>query len=136
MIHRALFGSIERFFGILIEHYAGAFPLWLAPEQVRIMTIADRHIPYAQTVLSRLKDRGVRAEGDFRNEKIGFKVREAQMEKIPEMWVVGDREVEETRVSVRSREGEKKDLCPLESELEDLFRRSFPPEMLPRSNGF
>jgi threonyl-tRNA synthetase len=136
MIHRALFGSIERFFGILIEHYAGAFPLWLAPEQVRIMTIADRHIPYAQTVLSRLKDRGVRAEGDFRNEKIGFKVREAQMEKIPEMWVVGDREVEENRVSVRTREGEKKDLCPLESELEDLFRRSFPPEMLPRSNGF
>ncbi|AKS22558.1 threonyl-tRNA synthetase [Leptospirillum sp. Group II 'CF-1'] len=136
MIHRALFGSIERFFGILIEHYAGAFPLWLAPEQVRIMTIADRHIPYAQTVLNRLKDRGVRAEGDFRNEKIGFKVREAQMAKIPEMWVVGDREVEENRVSVRTREGEKKDLRPLESELEDLFRRSGPPEMLPRSNGF
>ncbi len=135
MIHRALFGSVERFFGILIEHYAGAFPLWLAPEQVRIMTIADRHIPYAQKVLSRMKDLGVRAEGDFRNEKIGFKVREAQMEKIPEMWVVGDREVEENRVSVRTREGEKKDLCPLESSLQDISVRCWPPEMVPRSNG-
>ena len=131
MIHRALFGSIERFFGILIEHYAGAFPLWLAPEQVRVMTIADRHIPYAQTILSRLKAMGVRAEGDFRNEKIGFKIREAQLGKIPEMWVVGDREVEENRVSVRTREGEKKDLCLLESELVDVSIRSSPTEMRP-----
>ena len=135
MIHRALFGSVERFFGILIEHYAGAFPLWLAPEQVRVMTIADRHIPYAQDVLRRMKDRGVRVEGDFRNEKIGFKIREAQMEKIPEMWVVGDREVEEGRVSVRTREGEKKDLCPLESALDEIAVRCWPPEMAPRSNG-
>ena len=136
MIHRALFGSIERFFGILIEHYMGAFPLWLAPEQVRIMTIADRHIPYGQELLERMKEMGIRAEGDFRNEKVGFKIREAQMEKVPEMWIVGDREVEEKRVSIRSREGQKQDLCPVDSALSDLSARCWAPEMAPRTRGY
>ncbi len=128
MIHRALFGSIERFFGILIEHYMGAFPLWLAPEQVRVMSLADRHIPYAQALVDRLKSLRVRAEGDFRNEKIGFKIREAQLWKVPEMWIVGDREVQENRVSLRTREGEKSDLIPQETAVGDLLARCRPAE--------
>ncbi|MHB1285101.1 MAG: threonine--tRNA ligase [Leptospirales bacterium] len=128
MIHRALFGSIERFFGILIEHYMGAFPLWLAPEQVRVMSLADRHIPYAQALVDRLKSQRVRAEGDFRNEKIGFKIREAQLWKVPEMWIVGDREVQENRVSLRTREGEKSDLIPQETAVGELLARCRPAE--------
>ncbi len=128
MIHRALFGSIERFFGILIEHYMGAFPLWLAPEQVRVMTLADRHIPYAEALVERLKSQRVRAEGDFRNEKIGFKIREAQLWKVPEMWIVGDREVQENRVSLRTREGEKSDLVPQETAIQELLARCRPAE--------
>ncbi len=126
MIHRALFGSIERFFGILVEHYVGAFPLWLAPEQVMIMTIADRHIPDAQALLERLKSSGIRAEGDFRNEKIGFKIREAQMLKVPEMWIIGDREVAEGRVSIRTREGEKSDLILRDEAISSLIERARP----------
>jgi threonyl-tRNA synthetase len=126
MIHRALFGSIERFFGILVEHYVGAFPLWLAPEQVMIMTIADRHIPDAQALLERLQSRGIRAEGDFRNEKIGFKIREAQMLKVPEMWIIGDREVAESRVSIRTREGEKSDLVLRDEAISSLIERARP----------
>jgi len=126
MIHRALFGSIERFFGILVEHYVGAFPLWLAPEQVMIMTIADRHIPDAEALLERLKSSGIRAEGDFRNEKIGFKIREAQMLKVPEMWIIGDREVAEGRVSIRTREGEKTDLILRDEAISSLIERAKP----------
>jgi threonyl-tRNA synthetase len=126
MIHRALFGSIERFFGILVEHYVGAFPLWLAPEQVMIMTIADRHIPDAEALLERLKSSGIRAEGDFRNEKIGFKIREAQMLKVPEMWIIGDREVAEGRVSIRTREGEKTDLVLRDEAISSLIERARP----------
>ena len=126
MIHRALFGSIERFFGILVEHYVGAFPLWLAPEQVMIMTISDRHIPDAEALLERLKSSGIRAEGDFRNEKIGFKIREAQMLKVPEMWIIGDREVAEGRVSIRTREGEKTDLVLRDEAISSLIERARP----------
>lgn len=108
MIHRALFGSLERFMGVLIEHYAGAFPLWLAPVQAMVIPIADRHVEYAQTVVDKLKAEGFRAEVDDRNEKTGYKIREAQMQKIPYMLVVGDREAEAGAVSVRSRvEGDK-----------------------------
>lgn len=104
MIHRALLGSIERFFGILVEHYAGAFPLWLAPVQVILLPIADRHQEYAESVAAELENAGFRAKVDIRNEKTGYKIREAQMEKIPYMLIVGDREVEHGQVSVRSRD--------------------------------
>lgn len=105
MIHRAIMGSLERFIGILVEHYAGAFPTWLAPVQARVLPIADRHHAYAMTVAERLGAAGVRAEVDDRNEKVGYKIRQAQVEKVPYMLVVGDREAEAGRVSVRSRAG-------------------------------
>ena len=111
MIHRVVFGSIERFIGILIEHFAGAFPTWLAPVQVKVLPISDKYLDYANQVLSALKEAGIRAEIDTRAEKIGYKIREAQMKKIPYMLVAGAKEEEEKKVSVRSRfagdEGQK-----------------------------
>ena len=111
MIHRVIFGSIERFIGILIEHFAGAFPTWLAPVQVKVLPISDEYMDYAQKVLDELNNSGVRAEIDTRAEKIGYKIREAQMKKIPYMLVVGAKEEEDGLVSVRSRfegdEGQK-----------------------------
>ncbi len=104
MIHRTVMGSMERFVGGLIEHYAGAFPPWLAPEQARVMTITDEHIPYGRDVEEQLRAAGFRAEGDFRNEKIGYKIREAQREKVPYMLVVGAREMQSGEVSLRLRE--------------------------------
>ena len=103
LIHRAIFGSFERFVALLIEQYAGAFPLWLAPVQVRILNIADRHADYGRTVQERLAAAGLRVELDDRREKIGLKIREAQLQKIPQMLVIGDREVENGTVAVRSR---------------------------------
>ena len=103
MIHRALLGSIERFFGVLLEHHAGAFPVWLAPVQARILPILDKHHEFAEQVAAKLRDRDVDVEIDTRNEKIGFKIREAQLEKIPYMLVIGDKEVENGAVAVRSR---------------------------------
>lgn len=103
MIHRVVFGSIERFIGILIEHFAGAFPTWLAPVQVKVLPISDKYMEYAADVLNALKDSGIRVEIDSRAEKIGYKIREAQMRKIPYMLVVGAKEEEEKKVSVRSR---------------------------------
>jgi threonyl-tRNA synthetase len=103
MIHRVVFGSIERFIGILIEHFAGAFPTWLAPVQVRILTITDRTNAYAEEVAQKLRDADIRVETDLRNEKIGYKVREAQLEKIPYMLVLGDKEQENGTVAVRAR---------------------------------
>lgn len=103
MIHRVVFGSIERFIGILTEHYGGAFPLWLAPVQAVVVPIADRHLSYAQAVAARLLEAGLRVETDQRNEKIGYKIREAQVKKVPYMLVVGDKEVEGGIVSVRHR---------------------------------
>jgi threonyl-tRNA synthetase len=102
VIHRAIFGSFERFIAMLIEHYAGAFPLWLAPVQAILLPIADRHVAYAEAVRARLAEAGLRAEVDSRQEKIGYKIREAQLQKIPYMLVVGDREVEGA-IAVRSR---------------------------------
>lgn len=105
VIHRAIFGSFERFIAILIEHFAGAFPLWLAPVQTAVLPIADRHLGYAQTVGAELKAAGLRVDIDERQEKIGYKIREAQLQKIPYMLVVGDREAAEGTVSVRTRTG-------------------------------
>ena len=122
MIHRVVFGSIERFIGILIEHFAGAFPTWLAPVQVKVLPISDKHLEYGQKVLEKLSEAGIRAEIDTRAEKIGYKIREAQMKKIPYMLVVGAKEEEEEKVSVRSRfqgdEGQK----GLEEFIEDILK--------------
>ncbi len=124
MIHRALLGSMERFMGVLIEHYAGAFPLWLAPVQAVVIPIADRHVDYATDVAGQMKAQGFRVEVDDRNEKTGYKIREATVHKVPYMLVVGDREAESQAVSVRSRaEGDKGALsvadliCQLKKEL-------------------
>ncbi|MGB9780981.1 threonine--tRNA ligase [Caldanaerobacter sp.] len=103
MLHRVIYGSIERFIGILTEHFAGAFPTWLAPVQVRVLPISEKHHEYARKVYERLQEHDIRVELDDRNEKIGYKIREAQVQKIPYMLIVGDKEVEEGNVSLRSR---------------------------------
>jgi threonyl-tRNA synthetase len=105
MIHRVILGSVERFIGVLIEHYAGAFPLWIAPIQARILTVTERNNEYAETLLKSLKEAGIRAEADLRNEKLGLKVREAQLQKIPYMLVIGDREAEQGGVTPRLKNG-------------------------------
>nr|MBP8105298.1 threonine--tRNA ligase [Nitrospira sp.] len=120
MIHRALMGSIERFFGILIEHYAGAFPTWLAPVQAVVLTITDNQQEFAAKIVSTLKSHGFRVEADIRNEKIGFKIREAEKNKIPYMLVVGDKEVQSGMVSVRGRSGANHGSLPIEAFLELL----------------
>ncbi|MBV6434015.1 MAG: Threonine--tRNA ligase [Bryobacteraceae bacterium] len=114
MCHRALFGSVERFFGILLEHYAGAFPVWLAPVQVTVMPITDRTLEYAKQVQARLTQAGLRAELDDRKEKVQLKIREAQLQKIPYMLVVGDREAANNTVSVRNRRHGDQGVKPLE----------------------
>ncbi len=114
MIHRALLGSIERFFGVLVEHYAGAFPVWLAPEQVRLIPIADRHLDYARQVEAKLRAAHLRVKVDSSSSRMNAKIREAQMEKVPFMLILGDREVEEGTVSVRLRSGEKWNALPLD----------------------
>ncbi len=103
MIHRVIFGSIERFIGIITEHYAGAFPMWLAPVQVKILSINEHSADYIYALANKLEENGIRCEIDLRNEKIGFKIREAQLQKVPYMLVIGDKEVEENKVAVRSR---------------------------------
>ncbi len=105
MIHRALMGSLERFIGVLIEHYAGAFPLWLAPEQVRIMNITDDQGEYCEQVYAKLRGLGIRIEKDVRNEKLNYKIREAQLMKVPYMLIVGEREKEDGTITVRKRDG-------------------------------
>ena len=108
MIHRVIYGSIERMMSILIENFAGAFPTWLAPVQVKILNIADAHLDYANSIKEKLQALGIRAEVDGRNEKIGKKIREAQLEKVPYSLIVGDNEVSNNTVSVRKRsEGDK-----------------------------
>ena len=104
-VHRVVYGAIDRFFGVLIEHFGGAFPLWLAPIQVKILPIADRHHDYTQALADRLEQAGIRVVKDMRNEKIGYKIRQAQSEKIPYMLIVGDKEVEEGKVALRTRSG-------------------------------
>lgn len=106
MLHRAILGSLERFIGILIEEYAGAMPLWLAPTQAMVMNITDRQAEYVEKVAGTLKKQGFRAEIDLRNEKIGFKIREHTLARVPYLLVVGDREMENGNVAVRTRAGE------------------------------
>ncbi len=103
MIHRAPFGSMERFMGILIEHFAGAFPLWLAPEQMRVLPVSEKFSDYGRRMESELRAKGFRAAGDYRPEKIGYKIREAQLEKVPYMLVVGEKEQSSGTVAVRDR---------------------------------
>jgi threonyl-tRNA synthetase len=105
VVHRAIFGSLERFIALLIEHYAGAFPLWLAPVQAIVLPISDRHLEYGRSVQERVQAAGLHAELDDRQEKIGYKIREAQLRKVPYMLVVGDKEIETASVAVRSRAG-------------------------------
>jgi len=105
MVHRVILGAIERFIGVLIEHYAGNFPLWLSPVQGMILTVTDNQIPYAQGVYSTLREAGIRVQHDFRNEKLGFKIREAQLQRVPFMFVIGDKEVETETVTPRYRDG-------------------------------
>jgi len=106
MLHRAILGSLERFIGILIEHYAGAMPLWLSPVQAVVMNITDRQADYVQEVTKTLRDKGFRVDSDLRNEKIGYKIREHTLRRVPYLLVVGDREVEERRLAVRDRTGQ------------------------------
>ncbi len=122
MIHRVVFGSIERFIGILTEHFAGAFPAWLAPVQVKVLPISEHQYEYARQVMQRLEAAGIRAEFDDRNEKIGYKIREAQLEKVPYMLVVGDKEVQNRTVSVRSRREGDKGAMPLEDMIKVLLK--------------
>ena len=107
MIHRVVFGSIERFIGILIEHYAGKFPMWLAPVQVKILPVSDKYLQYSKAVAEKLKEQGMRVETDTRDEKLGYKIRSAQLEKIPYMVVIGEKEQEGSSVSVRCRDAER-----------------------------
>ena len=113
MLHRVILGSIERFMGVLIEHFAGAFPVWLAPVQARVLTVTDAQNGHAEKVLRFLQEKGIRAEADVRNEKLGYKVREAQLERIPYMLIVGDKEVEADGVNVRVRGGADVGFVPL-----------------------
>jgi threonyl-tRNA synthetase len=122
MVHRAIFGSFERFIGILIEHFAGAFPTWLAPVQARVLPVSEKHAEYARAVHAKLRGARVRAELDDRNEKLGYKIREAQLRKVPYMLVVGERESQNGTVSLRHRTGDDVGAIPLDRVLADLAR--------------
>jgi threonyl-tRNA synthetase len=106
MLHRAILGSLERFIGILIEQFAGTFPLWLAPVQLVVLNITDRHADYAEQVRRELEKQGLRVKIDLRNEKIGFKIREHSMQRVPYLLIIGDKELETRTVSVRTQQGE------------------------------
>lgn len=135
VVHRAIFGSFERFIALLIEHYAGAFPLWLSPVQVVVLPIADRHLSYAAGVRDRLAAAGLRAEMDARQEKIGYKIREAQLQKIPYMLVVGDRELAEGTVSVRSRSAGDLGSRPVDGFVADALAESASKGVPPAGGG-
>ncbi len=134
MLHRVILGSIDRFLGILIEHFAGAFPEWLAPVQVKILTITDRSATYARSVAGRLREEGFRVETDLRNEKIGYKIREARLEKVPYMLVIGDKEADTGAVSVRHREDGDRGIVSLEDFVEGV-RASMAPPVIHRKEG-
>ncbi len=120
MVHRAIFGSFERFIGILTEHYAGAFPTWLAPVQARVLAISEKHAEYAQTVFARLREARIRAELDDRNEKLGYRIRDAQLRKVPYMLVVGEREAANGTASLRRRTGEDLGAVPVDRIVDEL----------------
>jgi threonyl-tRNA synthetase len=115
MVHRAILGSMERFIGILIEHYAGALPVWLAPMQAVVLTITDHQHPYAERVTKALRDKGFRVDADLRNEKIGFKIREHTLQKVPYLLVVGDREMESGSIALRDRHGADLGVIPIDA---------------------
>jgi threonyl-tRNA synthetase len=123
MIHRALLGSIERFFGMLIEHYAGAFPVWLAPVQTKVISITDKQIGYAKDVRDQLLAAGIRTELDNRSEKMGFKIREAELEKVPYILVVGDKEMQQGAVAVRERGGKDSGVMQLKDFISSLQKK-------------
>ena len=113
MIHRAIFGSIERFIGILTEHFAGKFPLWLAPVQVKLLTVTEKFVDYANEVAKKFEEAGIRAETDLRNEKIGYKLREARNERNPYICIIGEKEVEAKNLTVRdNKTGEQFEMTP------------------------
>jgi threonyl-tRNA synthetase len=113
MVHRALLGSMERFFGVLIEHFGGAFPVWMAPVQVVVIPIADRHLEYAREVARQIRAEGMRVELDERSERMNAKIRDAQKQKVPYMLVIGDNEMKAGQVSVRVRDGSQQNNIPL-----------------------
>ena len=123
MIHRVVYGSIERFIGILIEHFAGLFPLWLAPVQVRVLTITDKQLPYANELVLKMKAKGIRVEVDIRNEKIGYKIRESQILKTPYTVVLGDKEIEENKVAVRKHGENNSETIATEEFIEDIYNK-------------
>jgi threonyl-tRNA synthetase len=124
MVHRVILGSIERFIGVLIEHFAGNFPVWLSPVQAMVMTVTDNQQPYAQQVYQTLRAAGIRVQKDFRNEKLGFKIREAQLQKVPYMLVIGDREVETATVTPRFRDGSNLDSMTADAFAELILKAS------------
>lgn len=127
MLHRVILGSIDRFLGVLIEHFAGAFPAWLSPVQVKILTITDRSATYARSVAGRLREEGFRVESDLRNEKIGYKIREARLEKVPYMLILGDREADAGTVAVRHREDGDRGTVSLEEFVDGVRDQMVPP---------
>lgn len=118
MVHRALLGSMERFFGVLIEHFAGAFPLWLSPVQAVVIPIADRHLEFAKDVAQKLRTEGIRVELDERSERMNAKIRDAQKQKVPYMFIIGDNEMKAEQVSLRVRDGSQQNNIPLSEFLE------------------
>ena len=120
VVHRAMVGSLERFMGVLIEHYEGAFPVWLAPVQAVVIPIADRHVEYARQVEQRLAQHDLRVDVDDRNERMNAKIREAQLKKVPYMLIVGDREAQSDSVSMRLRSNEDLGSMPLEQALASM----------------
>jgi threonyl-tRNA synthetase len=135
MVHRALLGSMERFFGVLVEHYSGAFPMWLAPVQATVIPIADRHIPYAQQVASQMRSAGLRIEVDERNERMQAKIRDAQLQKIPYMLVVGDRETDAQAAAVRLRSGEDLKAVPITEIIQRMQEEAAQREYAPAAMG-
>jgi threonyl-tRNA synthetase len=129
MIHRALLGSLERFFGILIEQYGGAFPMWLAPVQAVVMNITENQIEYAKAVVKKMQAAGLSVRLDDRNEKIGHKIREASLEKVPYILVVGDKEKEAGTVAVRARGNQDLGAQPLEAFILKLVAEAQPPRI-------
>ncbi|MCK5656064.1 MAG: threonine--tRNA ligase, partial [Candidatus Aureabacteria bacterium] len=123
MIHRALMGSLERFFAVLIEHYGGAFPVWLSPVQAELITISDAQLEYASSVKKKLEEKGIRVHLDDRNEKMGAKIREAQMQKIPYMIIIGNKEMEDQTVSVRTRKGGQQNGIKIENFISEINRK-------------
>lgn len=132
MLHRALFGSLERFTGILIEHHAGKLPAWLAPVQAVVLSITEDHTAYVQDVAQLLRSAGLRAEADVRNEKIGYKIREQTLQRIPFLLVAGARERDNGTIAIRSREGEDLGTLPLDQAVAHLLAQAQTPDLSTR----